>query len=162
MVCDDSDVCFETEERESNCWDSDRMSRSSVSSFIVNRSSSSHSGCCPPLRVSSVLYFPSKSSCFPSLLTTSPSIQLPLSEDGRERDIPLNSFSPLLLIPNIHSTEWILFPKPRFIRQIPLLPSAHFLLLSPLMMGYGHTAFPTTTTNVPSSLKSAILLPFRY
>ena len=49
LVCDDSDVCFETEERDSNCWDSERMSRSSVSSFIVNRNSSSHSGCCPPL-----------------------------------------------------------------------------------------------------------------
>ena len=54
FVWDDSDVCFETDERESNCWDSDRMSRSSVSSFIVNRNSSSHSGCCPPLLVSLV------------------------------------------------------------------------------------------------------------
>jgi hypothetical protein len=63
LVCDDNEVCLlATEEMESNCWDSDRMSRISVSSFIVNRNSSSHSGCCPPLLVSPVLYF------FPTLL----------------------------------------------------------------------------------------------
>jgi hypothetical protein len=77
LVCDDNDVCLETEDRESNCWDSDRMRRSSVSSLIVNRNSSSHSGCCPPLQVSPVLYIlptllrPWSPSCYLSFRTTS-------------------------------------------------------------------------------------------
>lgn len=50
FALDDSEVCFVTEDRESNWfWDSERIRRSSVSSLIVKRSSSSHSGCCPPL-----------------------------------------------------------------------------------------------------------------
>jgi len=90
LVCDDNDVCLETEDRESNCWDSDRMRRSSVSSFIVNRSSSSHSGCWPPLYRQLIPFLlPPESACFQvrcfqSLLPTTSSFQLLLARMQRE------------------------------------------------------------------------------
>ena len=76
------------------------------------------------------------------------------SEMGRHAlnsDVPLYSFGFLLVLAIRDRAEWILLSEARLIDQIPLRHQPGILLFELAML----TAFPTTTTSVPSSLGSS-------